>query len=64
MTTEEFAGHDNRGNPVQGVRFDPERPLESELEWAETNLAAGYGGQAMQERRRRIQEALDRKEQT
>jgi hypothetical protein len=64
LTTEGLAGHDNQGNPVAGVRFDPERPLESELAWAEANIAAGYGGPAMQERRRRIQEALNRKEQT
>jgi hypothetical protein len=63
LTTERLAGHDNRGNPVQGVRFDPERPLESELAWAEANIAAGYGGPAMKERRRRIKEALDQKEQ-
>jgi hypothetical protein len=62
LTTEEFAGHDNRGNPVQGVRFDPERPLESELAWAEANILAGYGGQAMRERKRRIEEALNLKD--
>jgi hypothetical protein len=58
LTTEEFAGHDNQGRPVEGVRFDPDRPLESELEWTEANIAAGLGGSAMHERRQRIKEAL------